>query len=287
MKNGKPSVTAAWVAATRRFGAVLPPEARLADDPYGARFFGPAIERLAAFAARHPEGAVRFFRRTDRLGFIQAMQVRTRALDDALLAFVRDGGRQIILLGAGFDCRAARFRDALRGATVFEIDHPATQARKREVVGDDGGERVEYVAWDFENDPMAALGDRLASRGHDRGARTLTIWEGVTMYLTERAIDDCVAAVGALSAPGSVFALTYFERRSIEVGQQGAKLVAMAGEPWRFGWEPRELPGWLDARGFELLADDTIGELAARMLPPSWAKEIKQPDAHVAVARRR
>ena len=34
------------------------------------------------------------------------MQVRTRVLDDALLAFVRGGGAQIVLLGAGFDCRA-------------------------------------------------------------------------------------------------------------------------------------------------------------------------------------
>jgi hypothetical protein len=43
----------------------------------------------------------------------------------------------------------------------------------------------------------------------------------------------------------------------------------------------------MDARGFELVSDDTIGELAERLLPPSWAREIKQPEAHVAVARRR
>ena len=37
---------------------------------------------------------------------------------------------QVVILGAGFDCRAYRL-EALRGARVFEIDHPATQAVKR------------------------------------------------------------------------------------------------------------------------------------------------------------
>jgi O-methyltransferase involved in polyketide biosynthesis len=54
------------------------------------------------------------------------MQVRTRLLDDAVRNFIDAGGRQLVLLGAGFDCRALRMPE-LDCAQVFEVDHPATQ----------------------------------------------------------------------------------------------------------------------------------------------------------------
>src|SRR5580704_2024908 len=38
--------------------------------------------------------------------------------------------RQVVILGAGYDTRAARLPRA--GTTYFEVDHPATQAAKRE-----------------------------------------------------------------------------------------------------------------------------------------------------------
>jgi O-methyltransferase involved in polyketide biosynthesis len=107
------------------------------------------------------------------------------------------------------------------------------------------------------------------------------------MYLTEGAIDDSVSAVGALSAPGSLLAMTYFERRRIRQQRAASRIVALAGEPFRFGWEPSELPAWLDARGFELLRDDTFGKIADRLLPARWAMRIRQRDVHLAVARRR
>ena len=36
--------------------------------------------------------------------------------------------RQVVILGAGYDTRAARLPRA--GVTFFEVDHPATQAQK-------------------------------------------------------------------------------------------------------------------------------------------------------------
>src|SRR5579862_8210435 len=109
MRDGTPSMTAAWVAAARSMGAHLPPEARLADDPYGLRF-----GRLTPPPPRATALAVRWF--LPMRVWVMYMQVRTRILDDVMLAFVRRGGRQIVLLGAGYDCRALRFADALGGA---------------------------------------------------------------------------------------------------------------------------------------------------------------------------
>ena len=57
---------------------------------------------------------------------------RTHALDknDALVAALANGIRQVVILGAGFDCRAFRIPE-LRAARIFEVDHPQTFATKR------------------------------------------------------------------------------------------------------------------------------------------------------------
>ncbi len=268
------------MAAARAFGSVLPAEARLADDPYGLRFtLDREPGRVEAFAVRWlpPVRA-----------WVMYMQVRTRVLDDVLLRFVEGGGRQIVLLGAGYDCRALRFSKALAEATVFEVDHPATQAHKRRVLGE-APPGVRYVEWHFEERPMSELPGGLAAAGHDPARPTLTIWEGVTMYLTPEAIDASVRAVRAYSAVGSQLAVTYFTRDLIErpsaIRRMMSAVVATAGEPFRFGWDPAELPAWMSARGFALDRDMSMAEEARRLLPAREARWIADHGQRVAIAR--
>jgi methyltransferase (TIGR00027 family) len=293
MQRDRPSFTAAWVAACRGLAVLLPPAAHIAEDPFGVRFGGRVASAMARVGALAPGLASGVVTRVPPLArSILYMQVRTRAIDDALLDFVDHGGRQIVILGAGFDCRAARFRHDLAEATVFEVDHPATQQRKRAVLAGAGGADaagpVRYLAWDFEQQPMSALGAALAAEGHDAAAPTLFLWEGVTMYLTEDAIDATVAAVRALSAPGSALVFTYFERGSFEQPRADRRLiaafVARVGEPFRFGWDPAALPAWLAARGFALVSDRADHELAAELLPPSFAARVAPRGRHVAIA---
>ncbi|HTJ45392.1 MAG TPA: SAM-dependent methyltransferase [Kofleriaceae bacterium] len=281
MREGTPSRTAAWVAAARSMGTLLPPEARLADDPYGLRFAAP-LESPPPGAGL----AVRWF--LPMRVWVMYMQVRTRILDDILLAFVERGGRQVVLLGAGYDCRALRFADRLRGATVFEVDHPATQGHKRRVVGSPPG--VQYLAWNFEQHPMSELPAALAGAGHDASKPTLTIWEGVTMYLTPEAIDASVRAVRSFSSTGeSELALTYFTRDLIDrpdvVRKIMAAVVKSSGEPFRFGWEPRELPSWFASRGFALERDVSIADEAKRLLPKAWARGVGEGGQRIALVR--
>jgi methyltransferase (TIGR00027 family) len=292
VKEDRPSLTAAYVAGCRALGNLLPDGLRLADDPFGARFAGPTALALV----RALDGAPAIVRNAV-LGVpglhrnVLWLQLRTRALDDELLAFARAGGRQVLLLGAGFDCRAARFARELGEAVVFEVDHPATQARKRAVLADAraASARVEYVTWNFERDPLPDLPARLARHGHDPRLPTLTIWEGVTMYLTPAAIDASVAAVRALSGPGSLLAFSYFDRAVVEhpspFRRIAAQVVARAGEPFRFGWDPEALPAWLHARGFSLRDDGRDTELAARLFPPRHARGFPTRGNHIAVAQ--
>jgi methyltransferase (TIGR00027 family) len=291
MRDDEPSRTASWIAMCRSWGEFLPAEARLADDPYAgllgdaraARWLRRA--RQAPWLARALVRAVRPAR-----AWIVYMQVRTRILDDVVRDFVAAGGRQIVLLGAGYDCRAARFATLLRDTAVFEVDHPATQAQKQAALAAATSLRLptRYLGWDFEKRPLAELPAALLGLGLDGDRPTLTLWEGVTMYLTEAAIEATVAAVRGYGSAGSRLAFTYFDRRLIQRkrGPVGSisPLVAHAGEPFRFGWDPAALPGWLAARGWSLLWDVEAGDRARALLPPRHAALLGRDGRHIALA---
>jgi methyltransferase (TIGR00027 family) len=287
MKDDTPSYTAAWVALARGMAGLLPPDARLADDPYGAAFEQPGPRRrLHAVLDR---AGIPIHKLPGVTPWILYMQVRTRVIDDVVRAFVADGGRQLVLLGAGYDCRALRLTE-LAETLVLEVDHPATQARKREVLERLGAaSRARYLAWDFESRPLVELPEALGSLGLDRRARVLTIWEGVTMYLTPGAIDASLRAIHAWSAPGSQLVMTYASglrhaRRTWRARVVRAA-VARVGEPFRFAWNPDELPQYVAERGFSLVRDVTMGDAARELLPAALSSRLDGRAQRIAVAR--
>jgi methyltransferase (TIGR00027 family) len=90
---------------------------------------------------------------------------------------------QVVILGAGFDCRANRLRE-LEGIRVFEVDHPSTLATKVEVLRGALGkipEAVRFVKIDFNREKLQEV---LARAGFEASRRTVFLWEGVSNYLT-------------------------------------------------------------------------------------------------------
>lgn len=212
MHNDKPSRTADHVAALRGLGALLPPSARLIDDPWGHRMDGIGAPSPGLAKAMPAAGQV-LSRPAWR--WLLYMQVRTFALDQDVVRFAEAGGRQLVLLGAGLDARALRLRRL--GLRVFEIDHPATQGRKRQLVGD----AATFVAWDFERDPLRLLPGRLCDLGYRRAERGCVVWEGVSMYLSETANAEIFAMLADLLATDSVVAFTYFSKAQLD--EQGRR----------------------------------------------------------------
>jgi methyltransferase (TIGR00027 family) len=280
MEHDKPSHTASHVAALRGLGVLLPPAGRLIDDPFGAEWTG--YGRLRRLATAMPAALQRLSWPMWR--WLLYMQVRTFALDQEVVRFARQGGRQLVLLGAGLDARALRLRHL--GLRVFEIDHPATQARKRGLLGD----AATFAAWDFEHDPLGELPRRLGDLGYRRDERGCVVWEGVTMYLSEAANAATFVMLADLLAPGSAVAFTYFAKDLLAApgwrNRLMRRFVAHHGEPWVFGWDPEHLPAFLAARGFGLEHDDTTQELAARWLPPHLAARLGEDRRRIALARR-
>ena len=153
---------------------------------------------------------------------------------------------------------------------VFEVEHPETQAAKRERVRERFGAdapHVAYVPVDFDCQDLAT---ELAAAGLQDGARTFFVLEGVISYLTADAVDATFRTVAGSGRPGSQIAFTYLHRgvidgsREIPGSGQAQDRVAAAGEPWRFGFDPAEVPGYLAARGLELIEDVSPAEAAPR-----------------------
>jgi methyltransferase (TIGR00027 family) len=271
MQTGAPSRTAEYMALFRALESARPAGERLFEDRAAARFLNPRL-RAAADGAKLAPARAAITAYIDRRwpGPRLSGVVRTREIDDLVATALGEGCTQLLLLGAGYDTRATRLAAAsAESVTVFEVDHPDTQSRKREVMAG-ADRRVRYVPVDFERDRLT---DELDRAGFDREQRTCVLWEGVFSYLTLEAIDGTLAAILELSAADSRLVLTYLDRRALEDDTQPqAWLDAVCGvdEPFKTGLFPEEAPQFFADRGLALVSDESTTEIARRMGLGEW-----------------
>ena len=185
---------------------------------------------------------------------------RTRLIDDIVSQALHEGIHQVVILGAGFDCRIYRLSD-IRSVAAFEVDHPATVAVKLSRLRGLGAKlpaNVRFVQIDFDRQSLA---ETLQQEGFDSGQPAIFVWEGVTNYLTASAVDAVLRYVAGC-AGGSRLVFTYVHRGVLDGSGKfpdAAKImsnVAELGEPWTFGMLPEELPSYLRERGLRLNRDD-------------------------------
>jgi len=260
MQTGGPSRTARGAAVHRAVHQVLE-QGHIFADPLAMRILGEDAEALVRDAEQDPQ------RRRMRI-FIA---VRTRFAEDALAAAVEQGTRQLVVLGAGLDTYAYRgaMRDRLR---IFEVDHPATQAWKRQRLAEaeiPAPPTLTFAPVDFERE---TLGEGLAAAGFDPRERSFFTWLGVAPYLTEEAVFATLGYIGRL--PGG--AQVVFDYANPPDSWSGklrtfhdglAARVAGIGEPWVSYFESDALAARLTALGFTGIEDLGPPQIAARYFP--------------------
>jgi len=292
MQNGKTSQTAQYIALCRALETQGQPAQRLFDDPYAFALLSPPY-RLFARLAHLPIIGKLVYAVLD-LGWPYSRSsgvVRTRAIDDLVCDAIRSGARQLVLLGAGFDSRGCRLKEAGK-ITVFEVDHPATQHEKKERLTtcmDRLPANIRYVAVDFERDNLEA---KLTESGFDPAIPAIVVWEGVICYLTETAVQGTFAILARLLAPSSILIFTYTHKGALDGSKAfpGARrwrsLSSIGNEPFLYGLDPDTLAEMLKPYRFLLQSDASTAEIAQRYCPPLSRREPGNQAYRVATAIR-
>lgn len=193
-----------------------------------------------------------------------SIALRSRYAEDCVAAAAGSGVRQYVILGAGLDSFA--YRNPFAALRVFEVDHPATQAWKRERVAAAGivpPPSLTFVPIDFERETIAAA---LAAQGFDASAPTIVSWLGVTVYLTRDAVVRTLAWAATL-APGSGIVFTYVGKDEAAASSAHGTLAehaASLGEPWLTRFDPPELAHELAELGLRLVEDLDAGTATRR-----------------------
>ena len=223
---GQVSQTALMVAAYRGRASAQPNP--VCDDPWAAGLSG--------------EHGLALSQRWDRShpNMVLWIGLRTRYIDACVRSAVARGVGQVVVLGAGLDTRAARL--ARSGVTFFEVDLPATQQAKREMLDALEGYPVDpatYVECDFESGDFV---DALVASGWRAAMPSLFVWEGVVYYLYEDAARQTLRRFSQASDPRSVLVFDYLNTNIAQTGDRLnaddkalRDMVDDLGEPMRFG----------------------------------------------------
>jgi methyltransferase (TIGR00027 family) len=243
MQEARPSRTALRVAMRRAAHQIYDAQPLIFEDPFAVSILG---DTYAEEVRRTPTRPDRPFSVSLR-AFLVA---RSRYAEDNLARAVERGVTQYVLLGAGLDTFA--HRNAYLGLKVFEVDHPATQQWKRELL-EAGGiaapDRLTYTPVDFEQQSLPA---QLAAAGFDASAPSFFAWLGVVPYLTAEAFRATLSFIAAQPV-GSGVVMDYGQPRRVlpfleQLAHDSlASRVALAGEPFQLFFTPEEIAAELTA----------------------------------------
>ena len=224
----------------------------------GAQFFEPELDP----AAWQPK---ELLRRLVNVHIAPSPLCRAAYTEKALKAAVLTGTKQYVILGAGLDTFAFREREFLSGHRVFEVDHPLTQADKKERIARAGWtvpDDLAFVPVDFTKDRLA---ERLLAAGFDRSVKSFFSWLGVTYYLSSEAMDAMLSSLSPLCADGSTLVFDYPDENFFDAPEkrvQNTIMMAKAGgEPMKTAFSYGALEKLLERHGFliyELLTPDDI-----------------------------
>jgi methyltransferase (TIGR00027 family) len=260
MQTEQPSRTAQAAAEHRAAHQILE-SGRIFYDPLAIRILAQDSDAIARRAQADPSSRrMRFF-----------IAVRTHFAEQSLARAMKCGVRQLVILGAGLDTYAYRgsLNDSIR---IFEVDHPATQAWKRERLANAGISAplgLTFAPIDFERESLSA---GLAAAGFDQTRQTFFFWLGVVPYLSEAAVHSTLAFIGSL--PGGAHVVfdysnpphTLLPEERARPEKRAAK-VSEFGERWVNYLQSSELLARLTGFGFSEIEDLGPREIRAQYFP--------------------
>lgn len=268
MNPKQPSRTALMIARQRAAHQLLD-HGSILNDPFALQILREDLKDVLQFAGAHPYASIgRLF-----------TAARSRIAEDALTAAVARGTRQIVLLGAGLDTFALRNDEP--EIRIYEVDHPATQAWKRERLAEAQlaiPPALVFVPVDFER---GDLGNSLAGAGFRHSSPAFFTWLGVVPYLTLEAIASTLGYIASI--PHSEVVFDYMEPSESFSGELAqlekarAEQLEKMGERSATRFDRAGMAALLRVRGFSAIEDIDFHQIRSRFghavqgLPPEHA----------------
>ena len=127
---------------------------------------------------------------------------RSRYAEDLLEEALYRGINQYVILSAGMDSFGLRSKELANSIQIFEVDHPQTQERKKELFKKAGiliPAHLKLVPVDFERERFSSA---LEQSGYKNERAAFFSWLGTTPYLSEEAIFSTLQEFSEITATG-------------------------------------------------------------------------------------
>jgi len=291
----------ALAAAFIRAQHYLHDEPKVIEDPYAHRLLT-AVE-MAALTERYlQDGQELGVTASDRASLLARtlrlvkpaafVLARARYTEDRLALAIERGVDQYVLVGAGLDTFAFRRTDLRARVRVFELDHPRSQAFKRErlaAAGLEAPSNLQFGSIDFERESVA---DALRRLPFDPARPAVFAWLGVTMYLTRTAIESTWRALRSVAAPGTELVFDFIDPDVLSGTappsvQRLRERTRAVGEAIITGLDPATLAADLQGSGWTLVEQLDGAEIHRRWFAARDDGYVARPRGHLACAAAR
>ncbi len=276
MKNNEASRTAEYNALFRALESSRRTRSkRLFEDPIAPAFLGQRGRKFLRLSRVPLLGKIVSLYIDRKWPGVRASAIgRTCWIDDQLRVALQSGISQVVILGAGYDCRAYRI-SGIERTRVFELDQPSTLVEKKKALTLTYGALPAHVTFaeiDFNQQDLSKV---LKASGFNDSTPAFFLLEGVLHYLTAEAVDTTMRAIASIGAPGSQFVFTYIHQGLLDGTVRFGDMkhipstLQESSESWTFGFRPEELSSYLAERGFDLATDVSSTEYRAQYMGSS------------------
>lgn len=214
----------------------------------GQPAFGPRMMR----ASKRP-WMIRAYELGDLLmpGQFEGFGYRKIFVQEQVEAVIERGGRQVLVVGAGFDTLCLRLAPQHPDVQFIELDHPATSAAKARGIALEGQPKnMNQIAADLGEHPLSKV---LSNDGRwDRSMPSVLVAEGLFQYLTDEEVRGLLAEAAACTSPGSRLVFTHAKPGYRKLVTFLTKLVS---EPWKSAVESEDLPEYVEGTGWTIISD--------------------------------
>ena len=252
MIKGQPSRTALMTAVQRGHHYMTAPEPKILQDDLALALSGlENLDEAQGYINQMLDAFTALSDRTTAETFMKRIDgsvcMRSRVVEEELARVKKNGIEQLVVLGAGLDSTAYRRTDLTEGLQVFEVDHPSTQAWKRErleAAKISIPDNLTFVSFDFE---QQTLEQALKAGGIRFDVPTFFTWLGVHMYLTDEAVKSTLGVLGKFPKVSEIV-MDFISPSYVLDGEiaensveQLAKVVSEMGEPLKSEYYEHEL----------------------------------------------